>query len=185
MVCISDGPSATAMIAPEAAVILLVEDREDDVLLIKRAFAKAGLNNPLYIVNDGEQAIAYLMGDSPFSNRNEYPLPDIILLDLKMPRLDGFETLAWIRKQPGIRALPIIVLTSSDEIRDVNRAYALGANSFLVKPLDFENSVAVAKMVEKYWLRSSKLPQTTRPASESSPLSSPQRHSSPSRETQN
>lgn len=174
-----------AMTAPETAVILLVEDREDDVLLVKRAFAKAGLNNPLYVVNDGEQAIAYLMGDSPFSNQSEYPLPDIILLDLKMPRFDGFETLAWIRKQPGIRALPIIVLTSSDEIRDVNRAYALGANSFLVKPLDFENSIAVAKMIEKYWLRSSKLPQSTRPPPESSPLSPTQHQSRQSEGTQN
>jgi CheY-like chemotaxis protein len=163
------------MTTPESAVILLVEDREDDVFLIKKAFARAGLNNPLYIVSNGEEAIAYLLGGYPFSNRNEYPLPDLILLDLKMPKLDGFETLQWIRKQPGIRGLPVVVLTSSEEIRDVNRAYQLGANSFLVKPLDFENSVAVAKMVEKYWLRSSKLPETYRPAPQPSPLRPPQK----------
>jgi CheY-like chemotaxis protein len=151
------------MSAPESAVILLVEDREDDIFLIRKAFSKANLINPLYVVNDGEQAVAYLMGDSPYSNRNEYPLPDIILLDLKMPRLDGFEVLTWIRKQPGIRGLPVIVLTSSEELRDVNHAYALGANSFLVKPLDFENSLSLIKMVEKYWIRSSRLPQSSRP----------------------
>src|SRR4051812_36401069 len=147
------------MSTPDTAVILLVEDREDDVFLIKKAFSKANLNNPVYVVNDGEQAIAYLMGDVPYSNRNEYPLPDIILLDLKMPRLDGFEVLTWIRRQPGIRGLPVIVLTSSEELRDVNQAYALGANSFLVKPLDFENSLSLIRMVEKYWIRTVKLPE--------------------------
>src|SRR5438309_11574947 len=101
------------MSTPDSAVILLAEDREDDIFLIRKAFRTAGLNNPLYVVNDGEQAIAYLIGDGPFSNRDEYPLPDIILLDLKMPRLDGFEVLTWIRQQPGIRGLPVVVLTSS------------------------------------------------------------------------
>lgn len=162
------------MNTPESAVILLVEDREDDVLLIRKAFARAGLRNPLYVVNDGEQAIAYLMGEAPFTNRSEYPLPDLILLDLKMPRLDGFETLNWIRRQPGIRGLPVVVLTSSEEIRDVNRAYQLGANSFLVKPLDFENSIAVAKMIEKYWLRSAKLPETHRSAPQATPVRPPE-----------
>lgn len=151
------------MATPDTAVILLVEDREDDVYIIRKAFFTSGLNNPLYVVNDGEQAVAYLMGDAPYSNRSEYPLPDIILLDLKMPRLDGFEVLTWIRKQPGIRGLPVIVLTSSEDLRDVNRAYALGANSFLVKPLDFENSLSLLRMVEKYWIRSCKLPEGSRP----------------------
>jgi CheY-like chemotaxis protein len=161
------------MTAPESAVILLVEDREDDIFLIKKAFAKANLPNSLYVVNDGEQAVAYLMGDAPFSRRSEYPLPDIILLDLKMPRLDGFEVLTWIRKQPGIRGLPVVVLTSSEDLRDVNRAYALGANSFLVKPLDFENSVALATIIEKYWMRSVKLPQSNRPAPHPAPFRPP------------
>lgn len=165
------------MSVPDTAVVLLAEDREDDIFLIRKAFATAGLSNPLYVVNDGEQAIAYLMGDGPFSNRAEYPLPDIILLDLKMPRLDGFEVLTWIRRQPGIRGLPVVVLTSSEELRDVNRAYSLGANSFLVKPLDFENSVALVKMVEKYWIRSSKLPQTSRPRLPSDIPQPPEGHS--------
>ena len=151
------------MTVPETAVILLVEDREDDIILIRKAFRKAQLANPLHVVRDGEEAIAYLLGDSPYSNRNEYSLPDIILLDLKMPKLDGFETLEWLRCQPGIRSLPVIVLTSSEEMRDVNRAYSLGANSFLVKPLDFENYTHLANSLHHFWLKASKLPETSRP----------------------
>lgn len=149
--------------SPESAIILLVEDREDDVILIRKAFSKAGLMNPLYIVRDGEEAVAYLAGEGAFSNRNEYPLPEIILLDLKMPKLDGFEVLQWIRGQPGIRGLPVIVLTSSEEMKDVNRAYSLGANSFMVKPLDFENTAQLAKTLHHFWIMSAKLPESSRP----------------------
>jgi CheY-like chemotaxis protein len=156
------------MNSPESAVILLVEDREDDVLLIRKAFEKAELANPLYIVRNGEEAVDYLMGANSFSNRNEYPLPDIILLDLKMPKLDGFETLLWIRNQPGIRNTPVVILTSSEDLSDVNKAYVLGANSFLVKPVDFQHSIELVKVLHRYWLRSSRLPQTFRPEPKSS-----------------
>jgi CheY-like chemotaxis protein len=97
------------MNSPESAVILLVEDRDDDIVLIRKSFENSDLANPLYVVKNGEEGVAYLSGDSPFSNRNEYPLPDLILLDLKMPRLDGFETLLWIRNQPGIRNIPVVI----------------------------------------------------------------------------
>lgn len=150
------------MIKP--SVILLVEDREDDVTLIRRAFRQAYLNNPLYIVRDGEQGVAYLKGTGPYSSRDEYPLPDLILLDLKMPRMDGFEFLQWLREEPGINRIPVIVLTSSDQLRDVNRAYALGANSFLVKPTDFQNYINLSKLVNEYWMRTAKLPEAARPS---------------------
>ena len=153
----------------ESAVILLVEDREDDIFLIRKAFREANLINPIHVVTDGEQAIAYLMGGAQFSNRSEYPLPDIVLLDLKMPRVDGFEVLSWIRKQPGTRGLPVVVLTASEEIRDMNRAYQLGANSFLVKPMDFQNSLALVTLIEKYWLSTNKLPVNFRPGEQPSP----------------
>jgi CheY-like chemotaxis protein len=146
----------------DPAVILLVEDREDDILLVKKAFEKGWINNPLQIVRDGEEAIHYLAGEGRYSNRDEYPLPDLILLDLKMPKVDGFEVVKWIRKQPGFGSIPVVVLTSSDAIRDVNRAYALGANSFLVKPLDFENFIETAKMLRTYWLKTSKRPEASR-----------------------
>src|ERR1051326_7062364 len=118
---------------PDNSVILLAEDREDDVLLIRRAFNKANLLNPLHVVQDGEEAIAYLKGEGQYANRAEYPLPSLLLLDLKMPRKNGFEVLQWIRQQPSLSALRVVVLTSSSEIQDVNMAYRLGSNSFLVK----------------------------------------------------
>jgi len=157
------------MNSPESAVILLVEDLEDDILLIRRAFSKTGLTNPLYVVRNGEEAIAYLMGETPFTNRSEYPLPDLILLDLKMPKVDGFETLTWIRQQPGVRNIPVIVLTSSEELRDVNRAYSLGANSFLVKRMDFEDSTQLFRTIHEFWIRASKRPQLFRPAPQPNP----------------
>jgi CheY-like chemotaxis protein len=151
------------MNSPESAVILLVEDREDDILLIRKSFEKAELANPVYVVRNGEEAVAYLIGEEPFSNRVEHPLPDLILLDLKMPKLDGFETLLWIRHQPGIRNIPVVILTSSEQLGDVTKAYALGANSFLVKPVDFEHSIELVKVLHRYWLRTSRLPETFRP----------------------
>ena len=148
----------------DTAVILIVEDREDDILLIRKAFAEASLTNPIQIARDGEEAIAYLMGEGKYANRAEYPLPILVLLDLKLPRVDGFEVLTWIRQQPGIRSLPVVVLTSSTEIRDVNRAYSLGANSFFVKELDFQDSIALGKLLKAYWLKKTLTPTTTRPA---------------------
>lgn len=147
----------------DTAVILIVEDREDDILLIRKAFAEASLTNPIQVVRDGEEAIAYLMGEGKYSNRAEYPLPILVLLDLKLPRVDGFEVLSWIRQQPGIRGLPVVVLTSSTEIRDVNRAYSLGANSFFVKELDFQDSVALGTLLKTYWLKKTLTPKTNRP----------------------
>jgi len=145
------------------AVILLVDDLEDDRLLVRRAFEKAFVPNPLHCVSSGEEALQYLSGTGPYSNRAEHPLPDLILLDLKMPGMDGFEVLGWLRQQSGIRAIPVVVLTSSDLIKDVNRAYALGANSFLVKPLDFENYAELGRVVNQYWLQKVRTPQTFRP----------------------
>jgi CheY-like chemotaxis protein len=148
----------------ERAVILLAEDREDDILLIRHAFSKANILNPLYVVRDGEETILYLKGEGKFANRAEYPLPDLLLLDLKMPGVDGFEVLKWVRSQPGMSALRILVLTSSDAIRDVNEAYHLGANSFLVKPNDFNDFMGLGTIIQDFWLRRSKAPEISRPA---------------------
>ena len=123
----------------DSEVILLVEDQEDDVLLVQRAFRKAHLRNPLRVVRNGEEAIAYLQGDAPYNQREEYPLPTVMLLDLKMPRKNGFEVLEWIRQQPGLKTLRVVVLTASDQPQDVTRAYELGANCYLVKPTDFDD----------------------------------------------
>jgi CheY-like chemotaxis protein len=147
---------------PDQSVILLAEDREDDILLVRRSFAKAYISNPLQVVRDGVEVVAYLEGEGKFSNREEYPLPDLLLLDLKMPKMDGFEVLKWVREHPTLRPLPIVVLTSSERMRDVNVAYQLGANSFLVKPMDFENFVEMSRFLTGFWLNLNKPPETSR-----------------------
>ena len=123
----------------ERSSILVVEDAETDALLIRRTLSKAGVPNPRYFVQSGEDAISFLRGVGPYSDRNTFPLPAVVLLDLKLPGIDGFEVLQWIRKNPDFSELRVIVLTTSEKMRDVTKAYRLGANSFLVKPLEFEN----------------------------------------------
>jgi len=151
----------------ESEVILLAEDQEDDIVLMRRAFKKASLVNPIQVVRDGDEAIAYLKGEGRYANRSEYPLPALMLLDLKMPRKDGFEVLHWIRQQPSLSTLRVVVLTASDQMRDVNRAYQLGANSFLVKPTDFEDFITMILSLSGYWLWLSRAPDATRPSPES------------------
>ena len=148
---------------PETQLILLAEDRQDDIDIILKAFERAGVSTPIHVVRDGEEAVQYLKGDGRYYNRAEYPLPSLFLLDLKMPRMDGFEVLKWVRAQPGLNTLPIVVLTSSDQIRDVNRAYELGANSFLVKRMEFNDARALSRMINDYWLKVSAQPTTARP----------------------
>jgi len=149
---------------PDEAVILLVEDRGNEIILIRKALEKGDIFNPLQVVRDGPEALAYLSGEGRYGNRDEFPLPALVLLDLKMPGMDGFEVLSWIRQQPGLRALRVIVLTSSEAPRDVNEAYRLGANSFLVKPMDFKEFVATTTLIKDYWLRTDRGPETFRPA---------------------
>ena len=148
---------------PETKLILLAEDRQDDVDIILKAFQRAWVTTPVHVVRDGEEAIQYLKGEGRYSNREEYPLPTLLLLDLKMPRVDGFEVIKWVRGEPGFSTLPIVVLTSSEQIRDVNRAYELGANSFLVKQMEFDNARALSEMINDYWLRTNSQPTTSRP----------------------
>jgi CheY-like chemotaxis protein len=131
---------------------LLVEDDLNDVLLMQRAFRKANLTFPLHVARDGLEAIAYLSHQGQFADAARFPVPKLILLDLKMPRKDGFETLAWLRQQPGLRRIVAVVFSSSREIADINRAYDLGANSYLVKPGEFKTLVDMAKLLTTYWL---------------------------------
>ena len=146
----------------EVPVILVVEDREDDIYLIKSGLNKAGILCPVQVVRDGEEAISYLKGEGRFANRDEYPLPDLVLLDLKLPGTDGFDVLKWIRTHPGMRGLRVVVLTSSDEMRDVNAAYQIGANSFLVKPADFMNYIQLGRNISQYWLGADRAPESSR-----------------------
>jgi CheY-like chemotaxis protein len=136
----------------ENAVILLVEDNEDDVALIRRAFARNNIGNPLKVVRNGNEAILYLQGAGRYRDRSEFPLPKLVLLDLTLPGVDGFEVISWIRAQPELRMLRVLVMISSRTIQDVNRAYQLGANSFLVKPTDFEDLVTLTQSLRGYWI---------------------------------
>ena len=131
--------------------ILLAEDDENDVLLTLRVFGQAHFVNPVRVVSDGEQAIAYFRGEGEFAQRDEYPLPALLLLDLKMPRKDGFAVLQWLRQQPQLSALRIVVLTGSDRAEDAERARQLGANSVLVKPLDFPHFVEATRGLTGFW----------------------------------
>lgn len=132
--------------------ILLVEDNPDDVLLMQRAFRKANLANPLQVVDDGEKAVAYLGGQKPYEDRDRHPTPVLVLLDLKLPRFSGLEVLEWVRAKEGLNRLPIVVLTSSADSGDVNTAYDLGANSYLVKPVGFDALFDMVKILQPYWL---------------------------------
>src|SRR5438046_649948 len=115
-------------------VILLLEDSENDALLLQHAFKKAGLAEPLRVVRDGVDAMSYLLGLGIFADREKYPMPSILLLDLSLPRLNGLELLAWLRTQPDFQHLMIVVLTGSARRQEINTAYEMGANSYLIKP---------------------------------------------------
>lgn len=141
--------------------ILLAEDDQNDVMLIKRSFSKARIINPVACVENGEQAIAYLKGEGIYADRRQYPLPFVLLLDLKLPRLTGHEVLEWLRQQPLLKRLPVVVLTSSRQPEDINRAYDLGANSYLVKPVVFEEFAALMRQLQMYWLMLSEHPDIT------------------------
>jgi CheY-like chemotaxis protein len=133
--------------------ILLVEDNEDDVFLMKRALRAAGVTNPVYVVETGQHAIDYLSGAPPYQDRSKHPMPVIVFLDLKLPLMSGHEVLAWIRAQRHLEGLTVVVLTSSNEPSDVRRSYSLGANSYLVKPLTAQQLVDLAKAFKWSWLQ--------------------------------
>jgi len=116
------------------ATILLVEDDPNDVFLMKRALKGAAIPNPLRISEDGQQAIDYLAGTDRFADRTAFPVPNLVFLDLKLPYKSGFEVLEWIRTQPSMDSMSVVVLTSSSEEKDIKESYRLGAKSFLVKP---------------------------------------------------
>ena len=132
--------------------ILYAEDDGNDALLANYAFEKAQILNPLVVVPDGKAAIEYLAGTGQYANRTEYPLPCLILLDLKLPRVSGLEVLKWIRSQPSVCTLPVLILTSSNQDGDVHRAYILGANGYLMKPSKTDEMLVMAKGIRDFWL---------------------------------
>ena len=152
----------------DAAVILVVDDNEDDIFVLRRAFRKAGIPNPIVVLTGGEEAIKYLEGSGKYKRRDEFPLPRLILLDLKMPCVDGFEVLSWIRGRRELAGIVILVLTSSLDHKDIQRSYELGANSFIAKDIEFENVVAMARLLKEYWLLTNKTYDVERPSQRAS-----------------
>jgi CheY-like chemotaxis protein len=139
--------------------VLLVEDDPADVRLIQRAFGAIPGSAPIIRLTNGDEAVSYFSGESPFENRAAYPIPALLLLDIKLPRRSGFEVLQWLRKQDsGLRRLPVIMLTSSRHSADINRAYDLGANSYLAKPETSVQLQQLASEVLSYWLQFNESP---------------------------
>ena len=134
--------------------ILLVEDDPDDRELIRLAFERAAIPCRLIVLTDGEKALEYFRGSGLYAQQEELRLPRLVLLDLAMPRVSGFEVLEWVRSQPTLRQLPIVVLSGSTFSADVRRAYLLGANSFFTKPVDFSELALCLKKMAAFWLHS-------------------------------
>jgi len=143
---------------PDCTLILVVEDNRDDAALLRRAFIKARVMNPLHFASSGEEAVAYLAGTGKYSNRAEFPLPSLVLLDLQILGMDGFDVLRWIRADVTLKTLHVVVLSSADDMLDVNTAYKLGANSFLIKPADFDRFVEISQALNGYWTWLDKTP---------------------------
>lgn len=131
--------------------ILLVEDNPMDVVLTLDAFKEAKLKNKVNVARDGEEALDYLFGHGKYSDRNSYPIPSLILLDLKMPGIDGFEVLRRIKNTDILKRIPVVILTSSKEEGDRTLSYDIGANSYLLKPVAFNGFIDVIKKIDDYW----------------------------------
>lgn len=139
-------------------VILLVEDNLDHAELAKRNLEECHVANRIFHIEDGEAAIHYMNGDDPYSDRERYPRPDLVLLDLRLPKIDGLEVLRIIKLDPDLRAIPVVVLTTSDAEPDIARAYQLHANSYLTKPVAFDALSRLLKDLGFYWLAWNKRP---------------------------
>ena len=135
--------------------ILVAESDPCDALLLEQALLCSGMHVPTHFVADGEEAIVYLRGDPPFDNRWAHPLPTLLLLELRLARTSGFDVLQWLQDQPGLSQVLVVVFSSSREAEDVLRAYALGADSYLIKPSDQAELINVAAHLKNYWLEMS------------------------------
>jgi CheY-like chemotaxis protein len=132
--------------------VLLVEDDLNDIFLVKRAFRTARIPNPLQVVTDGEEAISYLRGEGKYADRESYPLPLLIVMDIKMPRRSGFDVLEWVKGDGRpLRRIPIVIVSSSNNVSDINRAYELGANAYMVKPMDYRAVEHLFESITHYW----------------------------------
>ena len=140
-------------------VVLLVEDDPADARLVQRAFNKIGLQVPMFRLGNGDDAVAYLNGDPPYENRAAFPMPAVILLDIKLPRRSGLEVLQWVRsRKNAVRRIPVVIFTSSRHVSDINTAYESGANSYLAKPETSSQLLAIAEAFKTYWIQLNEQP---------------------------
>jgi CheY-like chemotaxis protein len=142
----------------DSITILLAEDDQDDRYLISEALDESGSENQLYIVENGEFLLDFLKNRGRYTDRQKYPRPDVIMLDLNMPLMDGREALAEIKKDPQLKRIPIIVLTTSQSDEDINATYDLGITGFITKPMDFRELVGIMESFGNYWFQSVTLP---------------------------
>ena len=153
-----------------AATILLVEDNRMDIELTLDAFREHRLSNQVQVVRTGEDALAYLFGEDQYADRSRFPLPDLVLLDIKLPGIDGIEVLKLAKQQPVVRRVPIVILTSSSDEGDRILSYDHGANSYLIKPVQFDDFIEAVRSIESYWLTLNvNAPPTREPAAGESP----------------
>ena len=140
-------------------VILLVEDNPDHVLIIKRGLAANNVANEVKVATDGQEAMDYLLHQGEYTDPEKSPRPGLILLDIKLPKLDGFEVLQRIKQDPALKCIPVIILTSSDQEVDIAKGYLKGANSYVSKPMQFKEFIDKVRRLELYWIIVNKLPQ--------------------------
>jgi CheY-like chemotaxis protein len=138
--------------------ILIADDDEEDRMLIRQAMLKNQVANPMHFVENGEEVLDYLYNRNQFSNNKDCPKPGLILLDLNMPKMDGREAIIEIKKEPALRSIPIVVLTTSGAEEDILRSYNLGVSSFITKPITFQGFIEVMKTLNQYWLEIVELP---------------------------
>jgi CheY-like chemotaxis protein len=133
------------------STILLVEDDENDVYFVKRVFQANHFTNPLQVAENGEIALAYLKGEGIYADRRKYPLPMLIFLDIKMPRVDGFEVLTWMRGDEALKSIPVVMLSSSSMEEDKEKARRLSATAYITKPLEAKELQRIYRVVVEYW----------------------------------
>jgi two-component system response regulator len=142
--------------------ILLIEDNQDDIELTIRAFRKNNLKNEIIVIKDGEKAVEYINGTGEYIERDQNKQPAVILLDLKLPKVDGIEILRQIKSNPRMKVIPVVILTSSLEEKDISNGYSFGANSYIRKPVDFNKFQEVVQYLGIYWLLLNELPRELR-----------------------
>ena len=160
------------IMGPSTKKILIVEDHAADVTVIKAALRRLNYDLEVQFISDGRLALDYLAGKRPYSERASYPLPHLILLDLSLPKVSGFEILEWVRTEPNLRLTPIIILATSNRKEDIQRAYAFGANSFITKPTELDKLVQDLKLAFDHWLFGQAVPlplQKQAPPAETQP----------------